>query len=210
MQMACTASVIMQTQGNGSFRHGLVLKMWKRGLLDASDSEEESVLLDNGELAAKAVSDTDSTACASEEESSDQDLDEAICCEPCGPAELPSKGSHLHASGQCKPCGFFIWDSCENGKDCGRCHEPHASRFSNVECDSDEESIEDGERDFDTDSVGSVSSRSFSLSSSDEEDESESSMMDAAPKTIASSAPLFAAMLLQQIGTPPGLELPFF
>eukprot|EP00747_Dinoflagellata_sp_TGD_P088906 gnl/TRDRNA2_/TRDRNA2_164156_c2_seq11.p1 gnl/TRDRNA2_/TRDRNA2_164156_c2~~gnl/TRDRNA2_/TRDRNA2_164156_c2_seq11.p1 ORF type:complete len:523 (-),score=108.49 gnl/TRDRNA2_/TRDRNA2_164156_c2_seq11:215-1570(-) len=37
--------------------------------------------------------------------------------------ELPSRGSALHASGQCRPCAWF-WkpQGCENGKECGHCH----------------------------------------------------------------------------------------
>jgi len=36
---------------------------------------------------------------------------------------LPSKGSVLHSSGQCKPCGFF-WKAggCSNGRECRHCH----------------------------------------------------------------------------------------
>lgn len=37
--------------------------------------------------------------------------------------ELPSLGSELHASGECKPCAWF-WkpQGCKNGKDCLHCH----------------------------------------------------------------------------------------
>eukprot|EP00747_Dinoflagellata_sp_TGD_P088922 gnl/TRDRNA2_/TRDRNA2_164156_c2_seq3.p1 gnl/TRDRNA2_/TRDRNA2_164156_c2~~gnl/TRDRNA2_/TRDRNA2_164156_c2_seq3.p1 ORF type:complete len:309 (-),score=74.72 gnl/TRDRNA2_/TRDRNA2_164156_c2_seq3:215-1141(-) len=37
--------------------------------------------------------------------------------------ELPSRGSALHASKQCRPCAWF-WkpQGCENGKECGHCH----------------------------------------------------------------------------------------
>lgn len=39
------------------------------------------------------------------------------------PLGMPSHGSVLHASGTCRPCGFF-WKAggCENGEECQHCH----------------------------------------------------------------------------------------
>ncbi|CAJ1362753.1 unnamed protein product [Effrenium voratum] len=38
-------------------------------------------------------------------------------------SELPSVGSRLHATGQCKPCAWF-WkaEGCRNAQSCGHCH----------------------------------------------------------------------------------------
>jgi len=36
--------------------------------------------------------------------------------------ELPSVGSALHGSGQCKPCAFLHSKGCENGLNCQFCH----------------------------------------------------------------------------------------
>jgi hypothetical protein len=38
-------------------------------------------------------------------------------------SRLPSKGSALHALGNCRPCAW-LWkpSGCQNGKDCGHCH----------------------------------------------------------------------------------------
>jgi len=39
------------------------------------------------------------------------------------PADVPSRGSILHVSGDCQPCAWF-WrpGSCQNGIECGHCH----------------------------------------------------------------------------------------
>lgn len=42
--------------------------------------------------------------------------------------ELPSMGSALHSSGECKRCNFFLKGRCQNGKDCDFCHFPHDKR----------------------------------------------------------------------------------
>merc|ERR1719226_430462 len=47
-------------------------------------------------------------------------------CPPPGlppPRGLPSHGSRLHGTGECKPCVWF-WKrtGCEHGEDCGHCH----------------------------------------------------------------------------------------
>jgi len=42
--------------------------------------------------------------------------------------ELPSIGSELHASGECKRCAFFSKGRCQNGKECSHCHFPHDER----------------------------------------------------------------------------------
>jgi hypothetical protein len=41
---------------------------------------------------------------------------------------LPSIGSALHYSGECKRCNFFAKGRCQNGKDCSFCHFPHDVR----------------------------------------------------------------------------------
>jgi hypothetical protein len=41
---------------------------------------------------------------------------------------LPSVGSALHASGECRRCNFFAKGRCQNGKDCSFCHFPHDKR----------------------------------------------------------------------------------
>lgn len=42
---------------------------------------------------------------------------------PSPPLQFLSRGSALHASGKCRPCGWF-WkpEGCKNGRDCGHCH----------------------------------------------------------------------------------------
>jgi len=42
--------------------------------------------------------------------------------------ELPSIGSNLHATGECKRCAFFSKGRCQNGKECSHCHFPHDER----------------------------------------------------------------------------------
>jgi hypothetical protein len=44
------------------------------------------------------------------------------------PDSLPSAGSALHFSGECKRCNFFPKGRCQNGKDCSFCHYPHDKR----------------------------------------------------------------------------------
>jgi hypothetical protein len=41
---------------------------------------------------------------------------------------LPSMGSALHGTGECKRCNFFPKGRCQNGKDCTFCHYPHDKR----------------------------------------------------------------------------------
>jgi hypothetical protein len=41
---------------------------------------------------------------------------------------LPSKGSVLHASGECRRCNFFAKGCCTKGNDCCFCHFPHAKQ----------------------------------------------------------------------------------
>jgi len=41
---------------------------------------------------------------------------------------LPSAGSALHGTGECKRCNFFPKGRCQNGKDCSFCHYPHDKR----------------------------------------------------------------------------------
>eukprot|EP00747_Dinoflagellata_sp_TGD_P088908 gnl/TRDRNA2_/TRDRNA2_164156_c2_seq13.p1 gnl/TRDRNA2_/TRDRNA2_164156_c2~~gnl/TRDRNA2_/TRDRNA2_164156_c2_seq13.p1 ORF type:complete len:250 (-),score=51.21 gnl/TRDRNA2_/TRDRNA2_164156_c2_seq13:106-786(-) len=42
---------------------------------------------------------------------------------PPGLGSLPSYGSMLHGTGQCRPCAWF-WKAqgCQNGQECGHCH----------------------------------------------------------------------------------------
>merc|ERR1719160_889741 len=42
--------------------------------------------------------------------------------------ELPSIGSEMHATGECKRCAFFSKGRCQNGKECSHCHFPHDER----------------------------------------------------------------------------------
>jgi hypothetical protein len=42
--------------------------------------------------------------------------------------ELPSVGSALHLSGECKRCNSFAKGRCQNGKNCSFCHFPHEVR----------------------------------------------------------------------------------
>eukprot|EP00929_Paragymnodinium_shiwhaense_P032240 TRINITY_DN17908_c0_g1_i1.p1 TRINITY_DN17908_c0_g1~~TRINITY_DN17908_c0_g1_i1.p1 ORF type:complete len:444 (+),score=80.66 TRINITY_DN17908_c0_g1_i1:80-1411(+) len=44
------------------------------------------------------------------------------------PEELPSWGSRLHASRECRRCNFFPKGRCGNGKDCQFCHLPHLKK----------------------------------------------------------------------------------
>jgi hypothetical protein len=117
-----------------SLKSSFVMKLTEAPvwLLDDSDDEETT------DSKTKAASDTNSTACASEEEASSEDeASENDSVAPNNSFDLPSKGSILHASGKCKPCGFFIWGCCTKGKDCGLCHCKHASRFECACQDSD-------------------------------------------------------------------------
>lgn len=41
---------------------------------------------------------------------------------------LPSLGSALHGTGECKRCNFFPKGRCQNGKNCQFCHFPHDKR----------------------------------------------------------------------------------
>jgi len=38
------------------------------------------------------------------------------------PAALPSQGSRLHETGNCKPCAFSLHGRCKSGTDCEFCH----------------------------------------------------------------------------------------
>lgn len=108
-------------------KSSFVMKLTAAPLWLLDDSDDEDVIFQKN---VKATSDTSSTACASEEPSSSEDeASEHDSGEQNESVGLPSKGSALHASGLCKPCGFFIWGCCSNGKDCNLCHCRHASRF---------------------------------------------------------------------------------
>jgi len=48
---------------------------------------------------------------------------QGLCPSPPGVLGLPSVGSSLHASGQCRPCAWFYKSQgCSNAKDCKHCH----------------------------------------------------------------------------------------
>mmetsp|Transcript_95359 Transcript_95359/g.199493 ORF Transcript_95359/g.199493 Transcript_95359/m.199493 type:complete len:486 (-) Transcript_95359:91-1548(-) len=47
---------------------------------------------------------------------------------------LPSRGSELHASGQCSRCCFFFKGRCRNGLNCQFCHMPHERRSRGRGC----------------------------------------------------------------------------
>jgi len=49
-------------------------------------------------------------------------LAEAISPPQVGTEELPSIGSLLHHTGECKPCTFFYTRGCENAENCKFCH----------------------------------------------------------------------------------------
>jgi hypothetical protein len=53
----------------------------------------------------------------------DSDADDEVM-----PKHLPSAGSSLHASGQCRPCNFFAKGRCSNDLDCEFCHLSHQKR----------------------------------------------------------------------------------
>jgi hypothetical protein len=183
-------------------------------------------------------------------------------CGECGKGatDLPSKGSSLHASGECQPCSFFQWGLCTKGQDCNKCHKRHVSCFSCVgsSCANGQSGQKISGADFDSTSCGS-SSRSSSPSriliknlraiESDLGSESDSGEVEtfdllraelqqgreeaariaavldtaameapgadsqhstrlaSAPIKLLEEAPMFGAMLLQQFGTPPGLEM---
>jgi hypothetical protein len=56
-----------------------------------------------------------------QQEQQQQQLEETAAA-PSPPAPAPSRGSSLHQFGACKPCAFFVKDSCSNGDDCQFCH----------------------------------------------------------------------------------------
>eukprot|EP00448_Togula_jolla_P025129 CAMPEP_0170650380 /NCGR_PEP_ID=MMETSP0224-20130122/45774_1 /TAXON_ID=285029 /ORGANISM="Togula jolla, Strain CCCM 725" /LENGTH=477 /DNA_ID=CAMNT_0010982043 /DNA_START=15 /DNA_END=1448 /DNA_ORIENTATION=- len=43
-------------------------------------------------------------------------------------SDLPSIGSALHGTGECKRCNFFSKGRCQNGLNCSFCHFPHDKR----------------------------------------------------------------------------------
>jgi len=70
---------------------------------------------------ASSDSDEDSTMCAlSSVRGSD-----AAASDDSDVEDLPSMGSSLHASGECRRCNFFARGRCGNGKDCTFCHLQH-------------------------------------------------------------------------------------
>lgn len=72
---------------------------------------------------AKDVSDDEDNTDPSDEglESSEESVVVDLEC-------LPSIGSALHGTGECKRCNFFPKGRCQNGKDCSFCHYPHDKR----------------------------------------------------------------------------------
>lgn len=189
-----------------------------------------------------------------DEESSEANKGNNVIDEYCFDAtDLPSKGSALHAAGECRPCSFFQWGLCSKGKDCHKCHKRHVSCFSCVgsSCADGQNGQKISGADFDSTSCGS-SSRSSSpsrilIKNQDGESDSgevetfdllraelqqgreevariaavldtaameapgadsqHSTRLASAPRKLLEEAPMFGAMLLQQFGTPPGLEM---
>lgn len=89
--------------------------------------EQESVKTPEPEEAADCVAAVDSQKAENiEPESSEEDRDSVA--EYIAPEDLPSMGSALHASGDCRRCNFFPKGRCGNGKDCTFCHLPHEKR----------------------------------------------------------------------------------
>jgi hypothetical protein len=81
---------------------------------------------------ASSDSDEDSTMCTlssvrGSDAAASDDSDDCDMLSNVGGAakDLPSLGSSLHASGECRRCNFFARGRCGNGKDCTFCHLPH-------------------------------------------------------------------------------------
>merc|ERR1719352_22090 len=81
-----------------------------------ADDEDASTEAPSSAVVSPAVSQ------AQLEEDEAEDASEEV------PFHLPSLGSSLHATGQCRPCNFFGKGRCGNGTDCEFCHMPHQKR----------------------------------------------------------------------------------
>jgi hypothetical protein len=71
----------------------------------------------------KNISDDDDNT-----EASDEDAESSLESVTVDMECLPSVGSALHGTGECKRCNFFPKGRCQNGKDCSFCHFPHDKR----------------------------------------------------------------------------------
>ena len=49
-------------------------------------------------------------------------LNGPVCLPADKSLDLPSVGSRLHSSGQCRPCIFIRREGCSRGRDCLYCH----------------------------------------------------------------------------------------
>jgi RNA recognition motif-containing protein len=105
--------------------------------------------------------------------------------------ELPSMGSALHASGECRRCNFFAKGRCRNGKDCPFCHLPHDRRKLSRQEKRDQQAAR-------------LSSQDSALSASDDGSDSVSEV-DEAP--AAQKSGLLLSPLRARARAPPGLTL---
>lgn len=109
-QLAAWAAV---RQGEALLASWQAQAMWSAAVAAASAFALASspVVLDSSGLSAEASPFTPSGADSFEEHGTTS------------PGVVPSQGSALHASGQCKPCLWF-WKpkGCQNGQECAYCH----------------------------------------------------------------------------------------
>eukprot|EP00929_Paragymnodinium_shiwhaense_P110466 TRINITY_DN774_c0_g1_i1.p1 TRINITY_DN774_c0_g1~~TRINITY_DN774_c0_g1_i1.p1 ORF type:complete len:441 (-),score=127.50 TRINITY_DN774_c0_g1_i1:457-1779(-) len=100
---------------------------------DSSDTEEPKSVNDDVNEDVSTAPPSQSTTpttvtvdCADEDEDEDEEQDDlqAMLSE----GNLPSAGSVLHFSGQCRPCNFFGKGRCSNDLDCEFCHMSHQKR----------------------------------------------------------------------------------
>jgi len=108
-------------------------------------------------------------------------------------ADLPSKGSVLHASGQCRRCNFFAKGCCSKGKDCCFCHFPHEKQQDSRKA-APNHSLVNG-------AVKKTESQQSSKSSKRQ------ALSAPAPQPAGvNAATLPPPGLLKVVGAPPGLE----
>jgi hypothetical protein len=82
-----------------------------------------------GEVQVDAFRNDGSETSDASDPSSDHDYDDKLSeAHGADLDNLPSIGSALHFSGECKRCNFFAKGRCQNGKDCSFCHLPHEVR----------------------------------------------------------------------------------
>jgi len=100
------------------------LSSWATSTFQEREVRQGTELSDEGSTAATSTA-------TSSNSSSDDDDENLYCQEPISrqPAlqqplrSMLSRGSALHGTGQCKPCGWF-WKplGCSNGQECNHCH----------------------------------------------------------------------------------------